>query len=179
MQAFEFAILDGIQSLCRCPALDWLMPLVSVICNHGEVWIVLAAVLLILPRTRRTGVVVALALVLDLICCNLILKPLIGRLRPCDLNTAITLLVARPGDASFPSGHTASSFAAVGALLACRSRLWRPAFVLSVLIAFSRLYLYVHWPSDVLAGAVLGTVLGFAACRLTDWGERRLRPSRH
>ena len=103
------------------------------------------------------------ALVLDLLCCNVILKPLVGRVRPCDVNTAVKLLIARPLDASFPSGHTAVSFAAVCALWAERSRLWIPALALALLLAFSRLYLYVHWPSDVLAGAVLGGLLGLAA----------------
>lgn len=178
MQAFEFAILDWIQLHCRSGFLDAVLPAVSLICNHGEVWIVLAAALLARKGTRRTGAVLAVALILDLLCCNLILKPLVGRVRPCDVNTAVTLLVSRPLDASFPSGHTASSFAAVAALWTRRSRLRLPALVLAILIAFSRLYLYVHWPSDVLAGLVLGIALGLAARPLTAVLERRLTRGR-
>jgi len=91
------------------------------------------------------------------------LKPLVGRVRPCTVNPAVELLVACPTDASFPSGHTASSFAAVGALRAAGSRLWLPGLALAVLIAVSRLYLYVHWPTDVLFGALLGWALGYLA----------------
>ncbi len=161
MPGAEFAVLDWIQANLRCGFLDSLMVAVSTICNHGEVWIILAAVLLIFRKTRRLGAAVAVALVLDLVLCNLILKPLVDRIRPCDINQ-IALLVPRPPDASFPSGHTAVSFAAVGALAASRSRLWIPSCVLAAVIAFSRLYLYVHWPTDVLGGIVVGLVCGVA-----------------
>jgi len=162
MQETELAILNGIQTACRSEFLDTVMPALTRICNHGEIWIVLALVLLLFKKTRRTGAVVATALVLDLLCCNLLLKPLIARVRPCDVNTAVQLLVAHPTDWSFPSGHAASSFAATSALYASHSHLWIPAFILALLICFSRLYLYVHWPSDVLAGGLLGILLGFA-----------------
>ena len=180
MRDFELGILNWIQASCRTEFLDAAMPMVSALCNHGEIWIALAAILLFTRRFRRTGAVLALALLLDALCCNAILKPLIARARPCDVNAAAELLIARPADWSFPSGHTAASFAAVGALLWERSKLWGPAFVLAVLIAFSRLYLYIHWPSDVLAGAALGAALGFAAGRLARWAEKktgRLRPA--
>lgn len=178
MQAVELAALDWLQANCRTAFLDWLMPAVSALCNNGEIWIALAAALLLTKKYRRTGAVVALALLLDLLCCNAVLKPLTARPRPCDVNTAAALLTPRLGDWSFPSGHTAASMAAVGALLAEGSRLWVPALALTVLIAFSRLYLYLHWPSDVLAGAVLGAALGFAASRIVRRIERERGVSR-
>ena len=158
----ELAVLNWIQTL-RTGWLDGVMVSVSTLGDAGAVWIVLALVLLCIPRTRRAGVTVALALVLDLIVCNGILKPLFDRVRPCTVNPAVELLVRCPTDASFPSGHTAASFAAAGALRAAGSRLWMPGLVLAVLIAVSRLYLYVHWPTDVLAGGLLGWGLGYAA----------------
>ncbi len=173
LQAFEFSILNWIQLHCRSGLLDAVLPAVSRICDHGEVWIVLALLLLAFRKTRRIGLTLSVALLLDVMCCNIILKPLVGRVRPCDVNTAVKLLIARPLDASFPSGHTAVSFAAVCALWAERSRLWMPALALALLLAFSRLYLYVHWPSDVLAGAVLGGLLGLAARPLAAALERR------
>ena len=101
------------------------------------------------------------ALLVDLVICNGILKPLVHRIRPFDVKTGIELLVKRPIDFSFPSGHTAASFASVMALyLAGEKRLWIPALVLAVLIAFSRLYLYVHYPTDVLGGVVAGLAAG-------------------
>lgn len=173
VRTLELGILNWIQANCRTGFLDAMMPFVSALCNHGEIWIALAVILLLTGKYRRTGAVLALALILDGLCCNVILKPLIARVRPCDVNAAVTLLVSRPTDWSFPSGHTAASFAAVGALLMEKNWLWKPGFALAVLIAFSRLYLYLHWPSDVLAGAALGTMLGFATGWLTRWVEKK------
>ena len=150
MQAAELAVLDWLQAHLRCDFLDAVMPWISRICDHGEIWILLAAVLLLLRKHRWTGMSLSFALILDLICCNIVLKPLVGRVRPFLVNTAVELLTAPPADASFPSGHTAASFAAVFALRASGSPLWKPAAVLASVIAFSRLYLYVHWPTDVL-----------------------------
>ena len=166
MQGVELAILDWMQMHLRCEFLDTIIPLISRLADHGEVWILLAGVLLVSRGQRLYGGAVAFGLTLDLIACNLILKPLVGRLRPFLLNPDVALLITPPGDASFPSGHTAASFAAVFALKAAGSPLWKPALVLAVLIAFSRLYLYVHWPSDVLGGAVLGMVVGWTGAKL-------------
>ena len=168
MQAMELYILDWIQAHLRCGLLDAVLPVISWTCNHGELWILLALCLVIYKRTRRQGWTVATALVLDLVCCNLLLKPLIGRIRPFAVNTAVELLIPPPLDASFPSGHTAASFAAVFALKAAGSPLWKPALAVAVVIAFSRLYLYVHWPSDVLAGVLLGAAVGWAGAKLAE-----------
>lgn len=165
MQTMELLILDWLQTHLRCGFLDAALPVISWSANHGEIWILLALVLVLRKSSRRQGWTVALALVLDLVCCNLLLKPLIGRVRPFVVNPAVELLVSPPLDASFPSGHTAASFAAVFALRGSGNPLWKPALAVAVLIAFSRLYLYVHWPSDVLGGALLGAFLGWAAAR--------------
>ena len=121
MQAAELAVLDWLQAHLRCDFLDAVMPWISRICDHGEIWILLAAVLLLLWKHRWTGMSLSFALILDLICCNIVLKPLVGRVRPFLVNTAVELLTAPPADASFPSGHTAASFAAVFALRASGS----------------------------------------------------------
>ena len=170
MQQLELGILDWIQANLRCGALDVLMPALSLTCNHGEIWIVLAAVLLAVKRYRRQGLAVGCALVTDLVLCNLILKPLVGRVRPFVVHP-VELLVPPPTDASFPSGHTAASFAAVFALKASGSPLWKPALAVAVAMAFSRLYLYVHWPSDVLFGALVGAAAGFIGA----WMARQMR----
>lgn len=171
MQTAELAVLDWIQTHLRCGFLDAVLPVISWTCDHGEIWILLAAVLLFWKKHRWKGVSVSFALILDLICCNMILKPLVGRIRPFAVNTAVELLTAPPADASFPSGHTAASFAAVFALRASGSPLWKPAAVLASVIAFSRLYLYVHWPTDVLGGIVVGAAVGVAGA----WIAKRLR----
>ena len=168
MESAELAVLDWIQAHLRCGLLDTLMPAVSWTANHGEVWVLLAVVLVLIRGQRKRRAAVGCALVLDLIACNVILKPLIGRARPFAVHPAVELLVEAPHDASFPSGHTAASFAAVFALKTAGSPLWKPALAVAVVMAFSRLYLYVHWPSDVLAGALLGAAVGWAGAKIVE-----------
>lgn len=112
----EFMILDAIQTL-RTPWLDGVMVFVSSLGNSGAVWIVLAAVLLALPKYRRLGVVVACALALDLVVCNLFLKPLIARPRPCDMNTAMDYLIARRMAGPFLGAHGGVFCCSFGALV--------------------------------------------------------------
>jgi undecaprenyl-diphosphatase len=156
----ELWVLDWLQSM-RCSFLDTVMVWITDLGNGGVLWIVCTMVLLIFPRTRRVGAALAIALLLSSLCTNVVLKPLVGRTRPCDVNTAVTLLVHRPGDYSFPSGHTSAAFAAAAALYFGKNRLWIPAVILASLIAFSRLYLYVHYPSDVLVGILIGIASGW------------------
>lgn len=157
----EIQILDWIQNI-RTPFGDIIVPLISGLGNAGIIWIALTLVLLVIPKTRRSGLIMALALIADLILCNGILKNLVARTRPYDVNTAVNLLIEKPVDYSFPSGHTAASFAAVTALyLAGEKKLWKPALVLSVLIAFTRMYLYVHYPTDILGGIAVGIISGY------------------
>lgn len=156
----ELQFLDWMQTL-HSHELDYLMVAVTSLGNGGILWISFAVLLLLHPKTRKAGLAVAASLMLELICCNLILKPLVARPRPFDINAEICLLISRPADYSFPSGHTGASFAAASALFFQKNRLWMPAGLLATLIAFSRMYLYVHYPSDVLAGALLGVMLGW------------------
>lgn len=105
--------------------------------------------------------------------CNVTLKPLVARLRPFEIaDTMRQLLIDPPSDFSFPSGHTTSSFAAATALAAARARGGLAAMILAAVIAFSRLYLYVHYPTDVIAGALIGAFSGLAAYALV-WNPRK------
>ena len=172
---FEFWILDGIQNL-RTPAADVLMPFITRFGNGGVIWIVLTVILLLIPKTRKTGLILAAALILDGIFCNLFLKNLVRRIRPCDINDAVRLLIPYPSDYSFPSGHTAVSFAAASALyFAGEKYLWKAALVLAAFIAFSRMYLYVHYPTDILGGALLGILCGYLGCRIVQKAEQYKR----
>ena len=174
MNEFEIKILDFIRDRFACPFLDAVMPLITSLANGGIIWIIAAVLLLIFKKSRKTGFSVALALITGLIIGNLILKNLVGRIRPYEFNEGVEILVARLSDYSFPSGHTLASFEAATALLIREKRLGVPALVLAVAIAFSRLYLYVHYPTDVLAGIILGVLIGIFACKTVDKLENRL-----
>lgn len=169
---FDVAILNYIQSAVKCDFLDVIMPAITSLGNGGIFWILLALVLLLFPKTRKAGTAVLLGLLLETICCNVVLKPLVARPRPCDVNTAIQLLIPRPADFSFPSGHTGASFAAAAALCFSKNRFRIPALVLAALIGFSRLYLYVHYPTDVLAGIFIGIMAGWCGYALADLAEK-------
>lgn len=174
----ELRILDFLQTI-HTPLLDKILAFITSLGNAGIIWIVLAAVLLILPKTRKTGIIVAAALLMDLVLCNLILKNLVARVRPYDVNTAIDILIKKPLDFSFPSGHTAASFTAMTALfLAKMKKAWIAALVLAVLIAFSRLYFYVHYPTDVLGGAVVGILSGIIGYAIVEKIDKRRKVAR-
>ncbi len=123
---------------------------------------IVAAVLFIIPKTRKTGLGMAIAMVIGLLVCNVTLKPLVARIRPYDLQAelgiTIQLLGERMHDFSFPPGHTIASFEAAVVMLKNSKKLGIPAMILAVLISFSRLYLYVHYPTDVFVSIILGTL---------------------
>ena len=172
---FDLPILDWIAANLWNPVLDALMPIVTKLGDAGIFWIACAVVMLIIPKTRKTGMAMALALIMGLLLCNVTLKPLIARIRPYDLQLerfqrVIPLLIEAEHDFSFPSGHTIASFEASVALLLGNKKLGIPAVILAAVIAFSRLYLYVHYPTDVLASVVLGIGLAFLATFLVNKG---------
>jgi undecaprenyl-diphosphatase len=167
LTGYELRILDSLQSI-HTPFLDWLMVSFTALGDYGLIWIILAIILTILPKMRRTGITLIIALLLDVLVSNIWLKNFVARLRPCEINPTVSLLIPRPLDYSFPSGHTAASFTASCTLLGIESRLGWPSLLLSVLIAFSRLYLYVHYPTDVLAGMLVGFSLGALVSSLSN-----------
>lgn len=161
---WEFQFLDWMQTTFRNDALDFLLPVITAFGNAGIGWILLTLVLLCIPKYRKCGLASAIALILMLLINNIILKPWIARIRPYDVMQGIELLIAAPTDFSFPSGHTAASFASASAILSLNRKLGISALILAFLIAFSRLYLYVHYPTDVLGGMLIG-----AGCGAAGW----------
>ena len=167
----ELKILDWFQTL-HTPVLDKFMTSVTKLGNAGIFWIILTVLFLLIPKMRKTGVVMAAALIIDLLLCNVLLKNFVARTRPYDVNTGIQLLVATLRDYSFPSGHTAASFASVTALyLSGERRIGLIALVISCLIAVSRLYLYVHYPTDVLGGIIFGCLSGWLGYHIVKFAE--------
>lgn len=157
---FDFAVLDFIRDNLNCAFLDAVMPVITALGNGGLLFIACAIAMLFFKRWRKTGIMIGVALVLGLIVCNLTLKPLVGRIRPFDLRE-IALLVTPPDDFSFPSGHTIAAFEFATVLMIRERKVGIIALVAAILIAFSRLYLYVHYPTDVLTSIALGTLFGF------------------
>lgn len=152
---------DGLMpSALSGPVLDFLMPKITLLGNGGAIWILAALILLCTKKYRRQGVLLLVGLVAGVLVGNACLKNLIARPRPCWLDSSVQLLNANPADYSFPSGHTLSSVIGATGLTKTNRRFGYAAIPLAALIAFSRLYLYVHFPSDVLAAAVLGVALG-------------------
>jgi len=163
MNLFELRVLDALTSAVSNPVLDRVMVLISTLGNSGWIWIALAALMLCVGRYRKAGVTLAVALVTDLALVNGIIKPLVDRTRPFVLNPDALLLISPPKDGSFPSGHTAASFAAASVIYHFNKRCGVAAYVFATLMALSRLYLYVHYPTDVLGGIIIGILIGIFA----------------
>ena len=160
----DWTILHWIQDTLVCPALDFLMPKITLLGNGDAVWLLAAAALLITKKYRRYGVLLLVALALGVLTGNLTLKPLIARPRPCWVDESVRLLIPNPTDYSFPSGHTLSSVIGATVLTKANAKFGLAAIPLAALIAFSRLYLYVHYPTDILGAAVLGVAIGLLVC---------------
>lgn len=156
VQNLDGEILLQIQQHLRTDMLTPLMKFVTFLGNGGWFWILCAVVLLAIPKTRKTGYAAVLSLIFGVIVTNLLLKNIVARPRPFAEIEALIPLIAKPTDFSFPSGHTTASFAvALVMLRMLPKKIGIPAVVLAALVAFSRLYLGVHYPTDVLAGFVV------------------------
>ncbi len=163
---FDLPILDWIAENLWCPALDLLMPLITMLGDAGMFWIAVAVLLLLHRKTRNVGLGMGIALAMGLVVCNLTMKPLIGRIRPYDyqqevFHKTVPLLIEKLHDFSFPSGHTLASFEGATVIALNSKKFGIPALILASLIAFSRLYLYVHYPTDVLFSVGMGIGFGF------------------
>ena len=177
--SFDLPILDWIQANLTSEFLDNFMSHVTHLGSAGSL-IAIAVVLLIFPRTRKVGLGMGLAMAFGLVLCNITLKPLIARIRPYDmqaeLGITIQLLIGEMHDFSFPSGHTIATFEAATVALKHNKWIGIPAMILACIIAFSRLYLYVHYPTDVLFSVVFGILfglLGNAIAQKTNLGARK------
>ena len=148
--SLDAAVMAFIQTHFHNTVTDTVFPIITSLGEAGIGWIVLSLVLLCFKKTRRTGGLVLFG--------ELTLKNIICRLRPCNVFTNFPMLIARPTSYSFPSGHTSSSFAAALILTLRHKKVGWLAYIPAVLIAFSRIFLFVHYPTDVLAGILLGTL---------------------
>ncbi|MGN0335754.1 MAG: phosphatase PAP2 family protein [Lachnospiraceae bacterium] len=161
------SILLWIQESIRNPVLTPVMKLITSLGNAGMIWIAATLLLLISKKTRRVGCMSALALIGSLLINNMLIKVLVARPRPFVRLEELVILIPKPSEYSFPSGHTASSFAAGVVFFRNLPRKWGiPALILAFLIGLTRMYVGVHYPTDVLAGMITGTLLALGAERI-------------
>lgn len=168
----DFQILYLIDKLHN-PLLDKIMIFLTNLGDAGIIWIVIAVILLFFKKTRKCGILMGISLICGLILGNGILKHLIARQRPCWIDTSIPLLIPNPADYSFPSGHTLASFEAA-IMIFLHNKKWGSVAILGALgIAFSRMYLFVHFPTDILGGAILGTCISIIIYKIVQKLENK------
>jgi len=174
VQRFDNSILLFIKDNMHGVIMDNSMVISTYLGNGGIIWIIIVSILMINKKYRKIGFMALGALILSTILGEEILKNVIRRIRPSENISAIDLLISKPLSYSFPSGHTTSSFAVAGVLAKYFKR-YAVAFLgLASLIGFSRLYLYVHYPTDILAGIVLGLLCSEIMIYLFDKRERKI-----
>lgn len=162
---WEFRVLDSIQKYFSGNFMDNIMPKISSLGNAGLIWIIFTIVMLLFKNTRKYGYTCGLSLIIMLFTGNIFIKNIVCRLRPFQIRDYINLIINPPLDSSYPSGHTYASFAFATALLCCNKKLGIPAIILACMISFSRLYLYVHFPSDVFCGILIGILTSLIALK--------------
>ncbi len=167
LNEFEVGLLHSMHNAIECPFLDGFFKIITRFGDGGMFFIALAVVLLFFKKTRRAGITMGISLLLGLLLCNMTIKPIAARIRPYDFDTSIVLIIPPESEFSFPSGHTVASFEGALSVLFYHKKAGICMLVLAVLIAFSRLYLMVHYPVDVLAGVILAVCIAFAAKKLT------------
>lgn len=172
----ELELLQTLQQLHH-PILDRVMIFVTTLGNAGWFFILLGVVLLCMKRTRKAGIHVLVSLVFSLIICNFLLKEFVARERPFSHLSVqeIKLLIAAPKDFSFPSGHTSAAVAAAASVYVYSKKYGIALFVLAIAIAFSRMYLFVHFPTDILGGMITG----IASALLAGWLLGKLEKRKH
>ncbi len=161
----DFAILEALQKI-HTPVLNVIMAFFTYLGEAGAIWLVLSVVFLCIKKYRETGSAIMLSLAFEGIVSELIIKNIVRRERPFNVHPWIDTIVHKPSSYSFPSGHTCTAFCASTALFFYNKRLGAAAYTLAAVIGFSRNYFYTHYPTDVLAGAAEGVILGLIAANL-------------
>ncbi len=159
---WEFDVLYWFQTL-HGPVMDKIALGLTYFCEKGIGWIIIMLLVFFLSKDKRMGLTGMVAFVLSFMLCNMLLKTMIERDRPCWVDPSIQLLVETPDDFSFPSGHTSFSFATATAIAQYSASWGFVAFIVAALIGLSRLYLFVHFPTDVIFGAIVGIIAGLLA----------------
>lgn len=166
MNLFELEILRFINNNLTNTVFDSIFAFISVLGNKGILWIIITLVFLMLKKTRKAGICCALSLIMCLVLGNGILKPIVGRIRPYDFDASLNIIIPLLSDASFPSGHTLAAFAFASSASIYFKKYRYIIYTAAVLMGISRIYLCVHYPTDVLAGVIIGCFLGFVSHKI-------------
>lgn len=172
--SWEGDVLLWIQDNLRNPVLDAICKLFSYVGAHGELAIAVGLLLLIIPKTRLKGIFCTLSLGTTFLMSNLIIKNIVQRPRPYTVTDGLTSLMGVMNDYSFPSGHSSSTFSVMFAVfLLMPKKFGIPALCASVFMAYSRLHVGVHYPTDVIAGSLIGI---FFACLYSFIYKKKFAP---
>ena len=168
VQSYDIYVLDLIHRIFVNSATNTFWKIITMFGDEGIFWLALGLLLVVFRRTRKDGTAMLIAIAGGFIVGNLVLKNAVGRIRPYDVNLLVPVVVEHLSDYSFPSGHTMASLGAALALFYREKKFGIPAIVLAVLIMISRLHLYVHYPSDVLGGAIIALFSSLAGFLISE-----------
>ena len=168
----DFNILFWIQDLIRNDVFDVIIPFYTSLGEDGIIWIALGLILLIPKKYRKTGIMVLAALLVMLVVNNIVLKNLIARPRPCWTYPEMVQLVHNPSSYSFPSGHTTSAFAVAFTVFSQHKKLGKVIIVMAAIMAFTRLYVFVHFPTDIYGGILVAAAITTFVCFM----EKKISP---
>ncbi len=173
--AWDASVLLWVQEHLRTGLGNLIIPLWSSLGNSGMLWIALSLLLLCFRKTRRAGVLALAGMALNFLVVNVVIKHLVARPRPWLVVEELEILLFEPDPNSFPSGHTSAACAFAAALCCELDRTWVRVLVVcaALFMGWSRIYVAVHFPSDVLCGAVIGTLCGLAAVWLYRYLQKR------
>ena len=177
----DFNILFWIQNLIRNDVFDVIIPFYTSLGEDGIIWIAFGLILLIPKKYRKTGIMVLAALLVMLVVNNIVLKNLIARPRPCWTYPEMVQLVHNPSSYSFPSGHTTSAFAVAFTVFSQHKKLGKVIIVMAAIMAFTRLYVFVHFPTDIYGGILVAAAITTFVCfmekkispRITEFLQKR------
>lgn len=171
---WDAGVLMWIRDNLSCGFLDAVMPVISRICTADIIWFIAVLLMIRDRRTRKAGTVLLLALVISILIVNIILKPAVGRIRPYDA-LDVPIIVSPSSEYSFPSGHTTGVTVMASVLLLSGYR--KAGYGMSVfvvMVMFSRMYLFMHYPTDIMGGILAGiasVAFAFAVLEIYEIGR--------
>lgn len=177
----EYAILNYIQENYKSLMFDNITRVLAYLGSMSMIWVVLTIICLIVKKYRRVGISLAANFIFNAVAANVIIKTIVARPRPCTLNTTVELITKVPFDASFPSGHTLYAFGAATIIFIYNKWLGILAYIFAIIMGLSRMYAYVHFPTDVLFGAIFGILFAITSYILEQmiFGKKTKAPAKY